>query len=115
MKKCECKQAECKYHGLTEHALRENGTRWRCKKCGYEAVARRRKKLKRQLVEHHGGECVRCGYSKSIVALTFHHKDPKEKEFKISSSMVGGWGKLLEESEKCELLCLNCHAEEHFD
>lgn len=112
MKKCECKQLECKRHGMTEHALR--GIRWRCKKCGYEGVDRRRKKIKADLVAYHGGKCVRCGYSKSVVALTFHHRDPAEKEFKISSSNFIGWDKVLEESKKCDLLCLNCHAEIHF-
>jgi hypothetical protein len=112
MKKCKCEQRECKHHGMTEHALRSGG-RWRCKKCGYEAVARRRRKLKRDLIEHHGGECVKCGYAGSPAALTFHHRNPEEKEFKISTSTVFGWDELLAESLKCDLVCLNCHAEIH--
>lgn len=71
--------------------------------------------MKRKLVEYHGGKCVRCGYDKFYGALTFHHRDPNEKEFKISTANILGWDKLLAESEKCDLLCLNCHAEEHFD
>lgn len=42
-----------------------------------------RKNMKLQAVKLLGGKCSICGYSKCIDALEFHHKNPKEKDFKI--------------------------------
>jgi hypothetical protein len=49
------------------------------------------------------------------VCLTFHHKDPKEKEFEIGACISKGlsWEKILIEIAKCEVLCMNCHAKYH--
>lgn len=60
----------------------------------------------------HGGKCCICGYDKYLGAIHFHHINPKEKDFTISNDRV----KLVDaiaESEKCVLLCANCHAEVH--
>lgn len=58
--------------------------------------------------------CERCGFG-DFRALTFHHRDPDEKSFSV------GYGvrrfsheKLLEEIAKCDVLCANCHAIEHY-
>jgi 5-methylcytosine-specific restriction endonuclease McrA len=69
--------------------------------------------MKAKAVEHKGGECTRCGYSKSLTALQFHHTDPSTKEFRVGSGNTVAWDKLVVELEKCELLCANCHAEVH--
>lgn len=59
--------------------------------------------------------CNRCGYSRYSGALVFHHKDPDEKTAKVSSlaSSSCPWETVMEEADKCELLCMNCHQEEH--
>ena len=69
--------------------------------------------MKRQAVKLRGGKCERCGYDKSIYALSFHHKNPKEKLFKLGSGDIKNWQDYLAEVDKCVLLCANCHAEEH--
>lgn len=71
-----------------------------------------RQKRKKDLVEYKGGRCCRCGYDKCIDALTFHHVNPLEKEFNIGGSTYG-FERLKKEVDKCILLCMNCHAEEH--
>jgi len=58
-----------------------------------------------QLVSAHGGHCVICGYDRNIKALEFHHINPSEKEGKVKS---------LAESNKCILICSNCHREHHY-
>jgi hypothetical protein len=105
---------ECKKHGLTKHFKRNDGY-YRCRKCTSESVAKRRRKVKQMLADHFGGKCVQCGYDKCIAALAFHHPD-KNKDFGIGSKgLTYSYQTLLEEAEKCELLCLNCHAEKHYE
>lgn len=77
-------------------------------------VAERRKRLKQMAVEHKGGKCQICGYSKCIKALEFHHPDPNEKDFGMSDGgWTRAWSKIKEEIDKCVLVCANCHREIH--
>lgn len=69
--------------------------------------------IKKKLIELKGGKCQRCGYNKNMTALCFHHRNPSEKAFGISDSSHHTWEELFKESQKCDLLCLNCHAEIH--
>ena len=78
------------------------------------AVAKRRKEVRKKLVEHKGGSCMICGYDKCIDALDLHHRNAKEKEFGISSQgLTRAWSKVQLEADKCVLLCANCHREIH--
>ena len=56
--------------------------------------------------------CALCGYNKFACALDFHHKDREEKLFCIGRGVHGGIDFLLilEEMDKCEVLCKNCHS-----
>ncbi len=60
-------------------------------------------------------KCERCGEDHPAT-LTFHHKDKADKEFEIGNSVWMGVSlrRLIAEIEKCEVLCANCHAKEHF-
>ena len=79
-----------------------------------DAVNRKRKKLKKDLVEYKGGKCENCGYNKCVAAMDFHHKDPKEKDFGLScNGHTYSWKKITKEADKCLLLCSNCHRELH--
>ena len=70
--------------------------------------------IKKYLVAQKGGKCQICGYDRSVAALHFHHRNPATKKFNISHEVgVEHWGALIEEVEKCDLLCANCHAETH--
>lgn len=71
----------------------------------------RRRDLKQRLVEVAGGECQRCGYNKSLRALSFHRRDPEHKTFALSEAFIHAWSRLAEEILKCDLLCANCHME----
>ena len=102
---------ECNTHGLVPFVLRKDG-RYRCKKCSVDAVHRRRHRLKEMSIEYKGGKCERCGYDKSKRALSFHHLDPNEKEFTVSSANKS-WDSVKKELDKCMLVCMNCHMELH--
>lgn len=101
----------CRRHGSTEFVLEGRGY-YRCVKCRLEAVAKRRRVIKRTLVQEAGGRCLLCGYSRCQRALQFHHVDPATKSFQIGDR---GHSRALErsrdEARKCVLLCGNCHVE----
>lgn len=79
-----------------------------------EAVKKRRKKLREMARALHGNKCVICGYSKSQRALSFHHIDPKKKNFDLSSrGLTRSWKRIEMEIKKCVLVCANCHMEIH--
>lgn len=61
-------------------------------------------------------KCNRCEQNHPAT-LQFHHVDKFEKENSISKMVRGGFSmsKIMKEIEKCEVLCANCHAIEHYD
>lgn len=66
------------------------------------------------LVEKKGGQCILCGYRKSVEALDFHHIDRSTKTFGISLNVLTrSWESIQKEAEKCILVCANCHREIH--
>jgi ribosomal protein L37E len=88
-----------------------------CAKCGSARARERRRQMRLALITLFGGECARCGYSRSTRALHFHHKDPTEKHRRRIAR-----GKREKDTDLREvrdhpgrfvLLCANCHAEEH--
>ena len=79
-------------------------------------VKKRRKKLKELAVEYKGGKCQNpsCGYDRCMEAMDFHHINPEEKDFGISSKgFTRSWDKVKQELDKCVMLCANCHREVH--
>ena len=79
----------------------------------YRHVKNHRNRLKEKLVEYKGGKCEICGYDKCIEALEFHHLNPEEKDFSISSYSTLSFENLKKEVDKCILVCANCHREIH--
>ena len=72
-----------------------------------------RRSMKMQAIKLLGGKCSICGYNKCIDALEFHHKNPKEKDFKIGAGNTISWDEYKKEAQKCILVCSNCHKEIH--
>jgi transposase len=101
----------CSIHGRTAFVTRGDG-RFRCRRCRSDAVTKRRRAVKRILVEEAGGKCLLCGYSRCDRALEFHHLEPEAKQFQIAPrGRTLSLAKLRAEASKCVLLCSNCHAE----
>jgi len=70
-----------------------------------------------------GRECIKCGYDTCLAALEFHHRDPADKLFPVSSKLYttnphtckpDTKQQILLEVNKCDLLCANCHREVHY-
>ena len=76
-------------------------------------MARHRRTLKEKACAYKGGRCEICGYDKNLAARCFHHKDPQQKDFAIGHRTKCKWGTIQKELDKCELLCIRCHAEIH--
>lgn len=81
----------------------------------YNAGYRRHRKV--DLIKLKGGKCERClieydGRNGAI--FEFHHLDPNEKDFQLGSNIsTKAWEVLVDEANKCQLLCANCHPLEH--
>lgn len=86
----------------------------RPKQCASCATGSRRVLTKKKCVAYKGGACQRCGYSRCIAALEFHHVDENSKQFTIASAWNRAWEVVKAELDKCVMLCGNCHAEVHF-
>ena len=57
--------------------------------------------------------CEKCGDARWWV-LDFHHNDPSEKNEDISTLVrKGNKERVLNEIEKCSILCANCHRDIH--
>lgn len=80
-----------------------------------QIVRARQKKILEEIQEYKLKiGCARCGYNKSARALSFHHTS-KDKEHNVSKMCSSGFKieRIMEEVEKCECLCMNCHHEHH--
>lgn len=98
------KMGTCKIHGEIKFTKSRH-----CPKCKIEW----RKNQRLKLIQEFGGKCERCGYSKCLGALHFHHKDHTEKSFGLNAANSISYKKKVEEAKKCILVCSNCHIELH--
>lgn len=68
-------------------------------------------KLRHQMMQYLSDKsCVICGVSDPRI-LEFDHINPKMKSFSISRAITNvlSWETILNEIEKCQVLCANCH------
>lgn len=65
-------------------------------------MQRRRQRALRYL----GGACAHCGTTED---LEFDHIDPAAKTYAISGLLSSKWERVVEELNKCQLLCQVCH------
>jgi hypothetical protein len=125
------KEALCDWMGTFLQGSGKPQFKARCRKChnkylggirskdGYKAYRRRTRaravaERKALGIARLGGKCQRCGYSKCLAALTFHHPNDDKEGEGVVAFYEGPLDKFLSEVDKCELLCFNCHMEEHW-
>lgn len=88
----------------------------RCKNVLHQSYpAQKKRGLERKLflIDLLGGECSRCGYARNLSGLAFHHLGGKEFQLDARALSNRKIEPIVEEIEKCVLLCHNCHAEVH--
>ena len=127
-KKC----SKCSAEKLLEEFNKKSASKLhsRCKECVRESVRQHYSKNKQYYIEKaikHNEKyrlinkqfawdylkehpCIDCGESDPIV-LEFDHINPLEKTVTISRLISGhpSWQKVLNEINKCRVLCANCH------
>ncbi len=118
-----CKQE----YDISFFPLRNGKPRGYCKSCAnartrahysknkdyyFDRNKKRRKNLQEKLLDYLADKgCVDCG-EKDPIVLEFDHIDPATKEATISKMvrhLTQRWDKILEEINKCEIRCANCH------
>lgn len=102
-----------KYEDPTQFK-REWNHRNRAHRMEYKKQYHRKRKVK--LVLLNGGKCLSCGIEyngKNACIFHFHHRDPATKLFTMHLLTVKSWDSIIEEVNKCDLLCANCHEQRH--
>jgi len=84
-----------------------------CRLCDRLRQRDKCKAIKDQAVVYKGGKCMACGYDGCSAAMEFHHLDPDEKDFSVSSRKGTFDDAVRAELDKCVLLCCRCHREVH--
>jgi hypothetical protein len=82
-------------------------------KCGRCYSLAYRTKTKQKAIDYKGSKCSSCGYDKYFGSLQFHHVYPEAKSFNIGDFNFRKFDSLVEELDKCILVCSNCHGEIH--
>lgn len=69
------------------------------------------KENKEWMIELKSKPCVDCGNTFPICCMDFDHKEGEIKKYNIGTMFAHHYGRelILEELEKCELVCANCH------
>jgi hypothetical protein len=85
------------------------------RKAVYMSNTERKHRRRSYLIEYRGGKCVSCGLKyngKNACVFDFHHRDPDCKELGIHGC-DRSLKVLIPESDKCDVLCSNCHRMHH--
>jgi len=80
-------------------------------KNNYKKIIRSRLN-KKKLIKYKGGACESCGFRSSYIqCMSFHHIDQKTKSYELNQQNIRykKFNQLIEELNKCQLLCMNCH------
>jgi hypothetical protein len=81
-----------------------------------EQYLERNRKVKEKMTEHlreiKDVPCMDCGVKYPYYVMDLDHRDPSEKSGNINRILGNGsWKKFLEEIDKCDVVCSNCHRE----
>ncbi len=85
-----------------------------CIKCQQITTMIQQREFKQACVNYKGNKCFKCKKTYPLPCYDFHHINPAEKDFTISSIKTKKlYDHIKKELDKCHLLCANCHRIEH--
>ena len=88
-----------------------------CKRCNNQLSSQRWIDRKIWAIQYKGSKCNDCNISypdTPYVVFDFHHLNPMEKDMDWSKIKLTSKEKMIDEINKCVLLCANCHRTRHF-
>lgn len=89
--------------------------RYKCIQCYSKFKQIRKNKQRDRFIEFKKTlTCEECGLKDHRV-IEFHHKDPAQKDREVSLMISWSWEKIMEEVDKCSVLCANCHRILHYE
>jgi hypothetical protein len=108
-----CKQSKDETEFYMRPGKRSNEYASSCKECTrtyFDTLGKEKNKIRVQLKSN---GCTKCGYNKCMRALEFHHVNSEDKKFGLNFNSFRSRSEksLLNEVQKCILLCSNCHKE----
>jgi len=118
-KKCSQCGIEKSISEFSKNKKEKDGLRYWCKNC-CERWRQENNRKKRQWFNNYKKtlKCKICGYKglKCLNVLVFHHRNPEEKKYTVSTMIVRGCSKetILKEIKKCDVYCENHHRELHY-
>lgn len=83
-----------------------------CKECFNRYCIERWRARKIRYIQYLGGQCEQCGIKlteNNYSIFDFHHRNPAEKEMAWNKTRLMSEQKVMQELDKCALLCANCH------
>ena len=91
--------------------LEKRREHYRNNKEAYSERARQREAdMKKFVMEKKSVPCMDCGVRYSPWQMDFDHREPDKKVAGIPALIKGGsWQKLIDEINKCDVVCANCH------
>jgi len=87
-----------------------------CKACTASKWKALRIERSQKLFKMHNSECKDCKMTHDNISFfDFHHLDPSTKKYEVKTMICSSWNRVLEEAEKCVMLCPNCHRIRHLE
>ena len=80
-----------------------------CKDCNNSRVDKRRKELREFSAEMKSIPCMDCKIKYPYYVMDFDHRDGTTKKRNLSEMRFVSKEKFLEEANKCDIVCSNCH------
>lgn len=119
IEKCDVVCANC--HAIRTYA--QQAERWARKRAAGQltntrrAMSRRRRSVPVRdfLLQLRTRPCHDCGRLFPPYIMQFDHRDPAQKKFNVASSWCRSTAKILEEAQKCDIVCPNCHRDRSFE
>jgi hypothetical protein len=113
MKHCSRCQENKKNEEFSKDASSPTGLTYYCRLCNKNSCAQHRREFKEKCIDYLGGICWSCSGEFPVSVFDFHHLDPAQKDVEVSKLTFRPWEVVMEELDKCALLCSNCHRQAH--